>query len=48
VQSILALYASFAANVLARNAEKYQKTHIAWNVEQVVVALAYMFVWFYV
>ena len=46
LQSILALHAWFAANVFARNTEKYQKTHIAWNVEQFVIALVYMFVWF--
>ena len=33
VRSILALHASFAADVYARNTEKHLKTHIAWNAE---------------
>ena len=37
--SILALHAWFAADVFARNTEKYQKTHIAWNAEQFVIVL---------
>ena len=33
VRSILALHASFAADVYARNTEKHLKTDIAWNAE---------------
>ena len=36
MERILALHAWFAADVFARNTEKYQKTHIALNAEQFV------------